>query len=89
MTKIKPTNTASPVVVIKNKTVRRPIDPSFRTSPKLAMPTMMELMTKGTTSANKAWRNRSPINAMLRPVDGASPPRRMPERIPRSMPMRR
>ena len=89
MTKIKPTKTARPVVVIKNRTVRRPMDPSFRTSPKLAIPTIMELMTKGTTSANKACKNRSPIKAMLNPMDGANPPRRIPKTIPRSMPISR
>ena len=88
-TKIKPTRTASPVVVIKKETVRKPIEPRWRTSPKLAMPTIMELITKGTTSANKACKNKSPINAMLSPIDGANPPRRIPETIPRSMPMRR
>ena len=77
-----PIPTAMQVVNMKYMSAINPVFPTFRTSPKPAIPTIIEEMIKGTTSIFKASRNISPIHSTA----NMELPYIHPEKIPRTMP---
>ncbi|PAV92576.1 hypothetical protein WR25_02160 [Diploscapter pachys] len=73
-----PIDTETSVVAANRPTVRRPIDPSRRGSPSVAIPAAIVTSTTGTTSILIRRTNRSPISRIAPAPSGHSSPSATP-----------